>query len=200
MSVAVGTMSWSMSTRSTTRSSYGRRPGGACGTYSRQTAHGSRSTPTRRRVGVTRALCHVTTSISAPSLRVMVPERLTPVLRELAPLAVRFREAGHRLYSSVAPFVTCSSDPGATTSTSTSPPTLGRRRSSGVSKAGRMRSGPRGRSSARSVPRFATPRAGSSGSTRSRRSEPRPTPTSRASHTWCSPMRSRPICRVATSP
>ena len=28
----------------------------------------------------------------------MVPERLTPVLRELAPLAARFREAGHRLY------------------------------------------------------------------------------------------------------
>ncbi len=28
----------------------------------------------------------------------MVPERLTPVLHELAPLAARFREAGHRLY------------------------------------------------------------------------------------------------------
>ena len=28
----------------------------------------------------------------------MVPERLTPVLQELAPLAARFREAGHRLY------------------------------------------------------------------------------------------------------
>ncbi|MGE5211416.1 MAG: CCA tRNA nucleotidyltransferase [Acidobacteriota bacterium] len=28
----------------------------------------------------------------------MVPERLTPVLRELAPLADRFRDAGHRLY------------------------------------------------------------------------------------------------------
>jgi poly(A) polymerase len=28
----------------------------------------------------------------------VVPERLTPVLRELAPLAARFREAGHRLY------------------------------------------------------------------------------------------------------
>ena len=28
----------------------------------------------------------------------MVPERLTPVLRELAPLAGRFRDAGHRLY------------------------------------------------------------------------------------------------------
>jgi len=32
------------------------------------------------------------------SLGVVVPERLTPVLRELAPLAARFREAGHRLY------------------------------------------------------------------------------------------------------
>jgi poly(A) polymerase len=28
----------------------------------------------------------------------VVPERVTPVLRELAPLAARFREAGHRLY------------------------------------------------------------------------------------------------------
>ncbi len=32
------------------------------------------------------------------SLAAVVPERLTPVLRELDPLAARFREAGHRLY------------------------------------------------------------------------------------------------------
>ena len=38
------------------------------------------------------------TGVGAPSLTVVVPERLTPVLRELAPLAARFRNAGHRLY------------------------------------------------------------------------------------------------------